>query len=140
MAPKLSDQLALNAASVPARHAQAEDRHRIDEQACIQRGFDSSESAKITNAAGALLSYPGRCDPSGLGGGCGGGHAARSLGVASRYADTSCDRSSGRGLPASPAASRKWASRDFGMPIVRQLCTVDTGASISRATAEVPPR
>lgn len=30
--------------------------------------------------------------------------------------------------------------RDFGMPIVLQLWTVDRGASMSFATAEVPPR
>ncbi len=29
--------------------------------------------------------------------------------------------------------------RDAGMPIFRQLWTVETGAEISEATAEVPP-
>lgn len=32
-----------------------------------------------------------------------------------------------------------WAIRDVGMPILRQLWTVEIGASISLATAEVPP-
>lgn len=50
------------------------------------------------------------------------------------------DKSLGRGLPATFAASRKWAMREGGMPIVFQLWTVETGASIRRATAEVPPR
>lgn len=52
----------------------------------------------------------------------------------------SADRSSGSALPAAFAASRKCAMRDDGMPIDRQLCTVETGASISLATADVPPK
>lgn len=50
------------------------------------------------------------------------------------------DKSSGSSLPATFAAKRKWAIRDFGIPIVRQLWTVERGASIIFATAEVPPR
>lgn len=61
-------------------------------------------------------------------------HAAVSLTV------DSAERSSGKGVPALAAAKRRCASRDDGMPIDRQLWTVDTGASISFATADVPPR
>lgn len=46
----------------------------------------------------------------------------------------------GKSLPIAFAAKRKCASREAGMPIVRQLWTVETGASINFATAEVPPR
>lgn len=37
------------------------------------------------------------------------------------------------------AIRRRCASRDLGMPIARQLCTVDVGASIFSATLLVPP-
>ncbi len=47
---------------------------------------------------------------------------------------------SGKGLPIDCASKRKCARREAGMPFSRQLCTVETGASISRATAEVPPK
>lgn len=33
-----------------------------------------------------------------------------------------------------------WASREAGIPFFRQLWTVDVGASISFATALVPPK
>nr|DAL41000.1 MAG TPA_asm: hypothetical protein [Caudoviricetes sp.] len=49
-------------------------------------------------------------------------------------------RSSGKGVPACFAARRRCAILEAGMPIVFQLWTVDTGASINLATAEVPPR
>lgn len=49
-------------------------------------------------------------------------------------------RSSGSGVPAAWAASRKCAMREAGIPILRQLCTVERGASNSRATAVEPPR
>lgn len=41
---------------------------------------------------------------------------------------------------AEAASSRKCANRDLGMPLRRQLCTVDSGASVIRATAVVPPK
>lgn len=47
---------------------------------------------------------------------------------------------SGRALPIDFATSLKCANRDEGIPIDRQLWTVETGASINLATAEVPPR
>lgn len=47
---------------------------------------------------------------------------------------------SGRGLPMDFATNRKCAIREDGMPFVRQLWTVETGASVSLATAEVPPK
>lgn len=46
----------------------------------------------------------------------------------------------GREVPAASATSFRCAKRDCGMPIFRQLKTVEVGASISFATAEVPPR
>lgn len=49
-------------------------------------------------------------------------------------------RSSGSGRPSTFATRRKCAKREAGIPIFRQLWTVETGASISRAVAVVPPR
>jgi len=62
-----------------------------------------------------------------------GGHAAASLAGNSA-------RSAGKGVPAAFAANLKCAMRDAGMPMERQLWTVEIGASISLATADVPPR
>jgi hypothetical protein len=47
--------------------------------------------------------------------------------------------SKGQRMRADLAASRKCARREAGMPLRRQLCTVDTGHWIMRATALVPP-
>lgn len=60
--------------------------------------------------------------------------------AACELAADSADRFLGSGFPDAFAASRKWARRDAGMPIDFQLWTVETGASINRATAEVPPK
>lgn len=49
-------------------------------------------------------------------------------------------RISGNVFPAAFAANRRCAIRDCGMPILRQLCTVETGASIRFATTVVPPK
>jgi hypothetical protein len=61
-------------------------------------------------------------------------------GASSSPAGSNSARSSGSGLPSVFATKRRCAMRDDGIPIVRQLCTVETGASISLATAEVPPK
>jgi hypothetical protein len=66
------------------------------------------------------------------------GHAADRSGV--RASAGSFDRSAGKGLPSDCATSRIWASLEDGIPDNRQLWTVETGALISLATAEVPPR
>ena len=47
---------------------------------------------------------------------------------------------SGKGVPMVRAARRKCAMRDGGIPFSRQLWTVEVGASINLAVAEVPPR
>lgn len=49
------------------------------------------------------------------------------------------DVMAGQGIRALFAASLRWASREAGMPIRRQLWTVEVGAWISFATALVPP-
>lgn len=64
-----------------------------------------------------------------------------------RIGQAACDGSSanaakffGSGVPLAFAASLKCARREGGIPIDFQLWTVETGASIKRATAEVPPK
>lgn len=53
---------------------------------------------------------------------------------------TSSDRLAGSGLPMLSPTRRRCANLDDGIPMLRQLCTVEIGASISLATAEVPPK
>ena len=84
--------------------------------------------------AGPAHPRPGRA---GKGYGCR-HHAAAASGWAS--AAGSAERSSGSGRPSALAARRRCAMREAGIPMFRQLWTVDVGASISLATAEVPPR
>lgn len=62
------------------------------------------------------------------------GEAGRGLVHAARSSQA------GKSTPFDCATRRKWARREAGMPFLRQLWTVDTGASTSRATALVPPR
>lgn len=49
------------------------------------------------------------------------------------------DHADGQSMPFACAANLRCSSREGGMPILRQLCTVLTGAPIMRATAVVPP-
>lgn len=54
-------------------------------------------------------------------------------------AHAAASRSSGSATPSTEATILRWDMREDGMPILRQLWTVDTGASMRLATAEVPP-
>lgn len=65
---------------------------------------------------------------------------ARRTGVTARvHAAAASSSISGRAIPLFSAISLRWAKRERGMPIFRQLWTVDVGASIIVATALVPP-
>lgn len=76
--------------------------------------------------------------PASRGGSAGGGARVRPIEHSGDHAAT-CGTGSGNSLPATWAASFRCAMRDAGMPIFRQLWTVETGASIMEATADVPP-
>lgn len=53
--------------------------------------------------------------------------------------DHATSRNSGSVTPCCSAIILRWARRDAGMPIFRQLWTVEVGASVSRETSLVPP-
>lgn len=65
-------------------------------------------------------------------------HAASDEGVGGDSSNSSSR--SGSSFPEALAANRMCAIRDAGIPIDRQLWTVDVGASIILAVAVVPPR